>query len=161
MREERTVSPGKHRPRRDFAPDLEGLEQLNLLNAAAPGVAVPAPQQAPLLNAAAPGVAVPAPQHASSHAPISVAQEHGTGGTAVRVARGGAGFISGGGSYAPGAASSTLNQVPGTRLDAAVGFASAFTSAPGLTTALASLSLASAEASLARAEGSALRNAVG
>ena len=102
MREDRTVSPGKHRPRRDFAPDLEGLEQLRLLNAA------PA------------GIAALVPQHATSHAPISVAHEHGTGGIAVRVARGGAGFICGGGGYAPGAAPSTLHQVPGTPLDAAV-----------------------------------------
>ena len=37
MREDRTVSTGKHRPRRDFASDLEGLEQLRRLNAAPAG----------------------------------------------------------------------------------------------------------------------------
>jgi DNA integrity scanning protein DisA with diadenylate cyclase activity len=37
MREDRTVSTGKHRPRRDFASDLEGLEQLRLLDAAPAG----------------------------------------------------------------------------------------------------------------------------
>jgi hypothetical protein len=89
MREERTVPPGKPRPRRVFAPDLEGLEQLRLLNAA------------PV------GVAVPAPQHASSQALISVDQKPGTVGTPVGVARGGDGFICGGGAYAPGAAAFT------------------------------------------------------